>query len=190
MLLPHTQFIPYYKFHVRKNKIEFKRIKSYIKIMTKQPVGVSCLSSRNIIPAYAKFYAREYQLIRGINNEFGYLKNKLDTQLNNGLFESKIAKRIQYFIKMYFRAQEKGKLKNISYLKLQKEDLDNLLFFVREYVYYKIRYDFFDDDEKPYPGLTEFYDATFKFYNKLTKCYESDSDSDSDIVFYIDSDSD
>ena len=145
------------------------------------------------IPAHAKLYAREYQLIKGINNEFGYLKNKLDTQLNNGLFESKIAKRIQYFIKMFFRAQEKGKLKkNIVNLRLQKEDLVNLLFFVREYVYYKIRYDFFDDDEKPYPGLTEFYDATFKFYNKLTECYDSDSDSDSDsdIQIYIDSDSD
>ena len=145
------------------------------------------------IPAHAKLYAREYQLIKGINNEFGYLKNKLDTQLNNGLFESKIAKRIQYFIKMFFRAQEKGKLKkNIVNLRLQKEDLVNLLFFVREYVYYKIRYDFFDDDEKPYPGLTEFYDATFKFYNKLTECYDSDSDSDidSDIDIHIDSDSD
>ena len=32
MLLPHTQFIPYYKFYVRKNKIEFKNIKSYNKI--------------------------------------------------------------------------------------------------------------------------------------------------------------
>ena len=143
------------------------------------------------IPARAKLYAREYQLIKGINNEFGYLKNKLDTQLNNGLFESKIAKRIQYFIKMFFRAQEKGKLKkNIVNLRLQKEDLNNLLFFVREYVYYKIRYDFFDDDEKPYPGLTEFYNATFKFYNKLTECYDSDSDSDIDIQIYIDSDSD
>ena len=143
------------------------------------------------IPAHAKLYAREYQLIKGINNEFGYLKNKLDTQLNNGLFESKIAKRIQYFIKMFFRAQEKGKLKkNIVNLRLQKEDLVNLLFFVREYVYYKIRYDFFDDDEKPYPGLTEFYDATFKFYNKLTECYDSDSDSDIDIDIDIDIDSD
>ena len=151
--------------------------------MTKQTVGVSCLSSRNQIPAHAKLYAREYQLIRGINNEFGYLKNKLDTQLNNGLFESPIAKRIKYFIKMYFRAREKGKLRNISDLELQKEDLDNLLFFVREYVYYKIRYDFFDDDEKPYPGLIEFYDATFKFFNEVNSdCYDSDSDSDFDIV--------
>ena len=32
MLLPHTQFIPYFKPHVRKNKIEFKNIKSYNKI--------------------------------------------------------------------------------------------------------------------------------------------------------------
>ena len=81
---------------------------------------------------------------------------------------------------MYFRAREKGKLRNISDLELQK-DLDNLLFFVREYVYYKIRYDFFDDDEKPYPGLIEFYDATFKFFNEVNSdFYDSDSDFDSD----------
>ena len=85
---------------------------------------------------------------------------------------------------MYFRAREKGKLRNISDLELQKEDLDNLLFFVREYVYYKIRYEFFDDDEKPYPGLREFYDATFKFFNDVNSdCYDSDSDCDSDSDF-------
>ena len=163
--------------------------------MSNQTVGVSCLSSRNQIPAHAKLYAREYQLAKGIINEFCYLKNKL-YDLNNGLFESPIAKRIKYFIKICFRGKEKGKLGNISNLELEKEDLENLLFFVRQYKYYKLRQDFFDDDEKPYPGLTEFYDATFKFYNKLTKCYESessidsdiDSDSDIDIVFYNDSD--
>ena len=151
--------------------------------MSNQTVGVSGLTSRNKIPEYARWYAREYQLIRGINNEFGYLKNKND-ELNNGLFESQIAERIKYFIKMYFRAREKGKLRNISDLELQKEDLDNLLFFVREYVYYKIRYEFFDDDEKPYPGLREFYDATFKFFNDVNSdCYDSDSDCDSDSDF-------
>ena len=155
--------------------------------MSKQKVGVSCLSSRNQIPGHAKLYAREYQLVKGISNEYNYLKTKL-YDLNNGLFESPIAKRIKYFIKICFRGMEKGKLGNISNLELEKEDLENLLFFVKQYVYYKIRYDFFDDDEKPYPGLTEFYDATFKFYNKLTECY--DSDSDSDIQIYIDSDSD
>ena len=147
--------------------------------MSNQTALTPSLTGRNQIPVYAKFYSREYQLIRGINNEFGYLKNKLDTQLNNGLFESPIAKRIKYFIKMYFRAREKGKLRNISDLELQKEDLDNLLFFVREYAFYKIRYDFFDEDEKPYPGIIEFYDSAFKFYNKLTECYDSYSDIDS-----------
>ena len=163
--------------------------------MSNQTVGVSCLSSRNQIPAHAKLYAREYQLAKGIINEFCYLKNKL-YDLNNGLFESPIAKRIKYFIKICFRGIEKGKLGNISNLELEKEDLENLLFFVRQYKYYKLRQDFFDDDEKPYPGLTEFYDATFKFYNKLTECYDSESDSDSDIDsdtdidINIDSDSD
>ena len=149
--------------------------------MSNQTVGVSGLSGKNIIPEYAREHKREYQFIRGINTEFKYFKNKLDN-LNNGLFESQIAERIKYFITMYFRAREKGKLRNISDLELQKEDLDNLLFFVREYVYYKIRYEFFDDDEKPYPGLREFYDATFKFFNEVNSdCYDSDSDFDSDI---------
>ena len=54
---------------------------------------------------------------------------------------------------------------------------------------YIIKYvtNFFDDDEKPYPGLREFYDATFKFFNEVNSdCYDSDSDFDSDS----DSDSD
>ena len=42
--------------------------------MSKQKVGVSCLSSRNQIPAHAKLYAREYQLVKGISNEYNYLK--------------------------------------------------------------------------------------------------------------------
>ena len=74
--------------------------------MSNQTVGVSGLTSRNKIPEYARWYAREYQLIRGINNEFGYLKSKLDN-LNNGLFESQIAERIKYLLKCILEHEKK-----------------------------------------------------------------------------------
>ena len=76
-------------------------------------------STNNKIPEYAREYKREYQFIRGINKEFKYLINKLDN-LNNGLFESyNIADRIKYFMKRFLRAQEKGKLKDISEFEIE-----------------------------------------------------------------------
>ena len=102
-------------------------------------------STNNKIPEYAREYKREYQFIRGINKEFKYLINKLDN-LNNGLFESYIADRIKYFMKRFLRAQEKGKLKDISNLMLQRDDVDNLIFINEQFGYYKLRYDAFCDD--------------------------------------------
>ena len=129
----------------------------------------------NKIPEYAKNYKREYQFIRGINKEFKYLINKLDN-LNKGLFESNTANRIKYNMKRFLRGQEKGKLKDISNLMLQRDDVDNLIFINEQFGYYKLRYDAFCDDSddsddsddegngeylvdgKPYPGFIEFYD--------------------------------
>ena len=150
-------------------------------------------STNNKIPEYAREYKREYQFIRGINKEFKYFINKLDN-LNNGLFESYIADRIKYFMKRFLRAQEKGKLKDISNLMLQRDDVDNLIFIDEQFGYYKLRYDAFCDDSddsddegngeylvdgKPYPGFIEFYDIFKLFFNQIK--YEScDSDDDSD----------
>ena len=159
-------------------------------------------STNNKIPEYAREYKREYQFIRGINKEFNYFINKLDN-LNNGLFESYIADRIKYFMKRFLRAQEKGKLKDISDLVLQREDLNNLIFINEQFGYYKLRYDAFCDDSddndyysdddsdddgngeylvdgKPYPGFKEIYDIFKLFFNQIK--YEGfDIDSDSDI---------
>ena len=159
-------------------------------------------STNNKIPEYAREYKREYQFIRGINKEFKYLINKLDN-LNNGLFESNISNRIKYFMKRFLRAQEKGKLKDISDLVLQREDLNNLIFINEQFGYYKLRYDAFCDDSddndyysdddsdddgngeylvdgKPYPGFKEIYDILKLFFNQIK--YEGfDIDSDSDI---------
>ena len=107
-------------------------------------------STNNKIPEYAREYKKEYLYIRGLNKEFEYFINKLD-KLNDGLFESPIANRIKYNIKRFLRGQEKGKLKDISNLKLPKYDVDNLIFINNQFRMYKIRWDFFnasdnDDD--------------------------------------------
>ena len=151
-------------------------------------------NENNKIPEYAREYKREYQFIRGINKEFKYFINKLDN-LNNGLFESYIADRIKYFMKRFLRGQEKGKLKDISNLMLQRDDLNNLIFISEHFGYNKLRYDAFCDDSddnsdgdgngeylvdgKPYPGFKEIYDIFNLFFNQIK--YEScDSDCDSD----------
>ena len=169
-------------------------------------------STNNKIPEYAREYKREYQFIRGINKEFKYLINKLDN-LNNGLFESYIADRIKYFMKRFLRAQEKGKLKDISEFMLPRYDVDNLIFINERFRMYKIRWDFFNpsddiddsddsdvevgiddsDDEdneydgkNVYPGFKEIYDIFNLFFSKIKyKSCDSDSDSDSDSIIEI-----
>ena len=165
-------------------------------------IGKMTENANNKIPEYARDYKREYQFIRGINKEFKYLINKLDN-LNNGLFESNISNRIKYNMKRFLRGQEKGKIKDISDLVLQRDDFNNLIFINEQFGYYKLRYDAFCDDSddndyysdddsdddgngeylvdgKPYPGFIEFYDIFKKNFSQI-KNEDSYSDSDSDI---------
>ena len=82
-------------------------------------------------------------------------------------------------MKRFLKAQERGKLKDISDLVFPIEYLDNINFINKKFGYYKLRYDFFDDDEKPYPGFKEIYDIFKKFFNQLKfECCDSDSDCD------------
>ena len=170
-------------------------------------------STNNKIPEYARDYKKEYLYIRGLNKEFEYFKNKLD-KLNDGLFESNIADRIKYIMKRFLRAQEKGKIKNISGLMLPSNVFNNLIFINEQFEFYKLRYDAFCDDDddygsdsdsdddsvseylvdgKPYPGFKEFYDIFKNIFSQI-KNEDSDSDDDSDIedfdIILPDSDSD
>ena len=169
------------------------------------------IKSNNKIPEYARDYKKEYLYIRGLNKDFEYFINKLD-KLNEGLFESNIADRIKYIMKRFLRAQEKGKIKNISGLMLPSNIFNNLIFINEQFEYLKQRYDAFCDDDddygsdsdddsfseylvdgKPYPGFKEFYDI-FKIIFSQIKNEDSDSDSDSEFENYNiilpDSDSD
>ena len=159
------------------------------------------------IPPYASDFKKEYLYIRGLNQEFKFFSNKL-VDINKGLFESKNSSRIKYIMKRFLRAQEKGKLKDISNFIFPSYDIDkirNILFINEQFELYKIRYDAFCDDSdddnhyysdddsdddgdgeylvdgKPYPGFKEFYDIFKMIFNQIQyKGYDSDSDSDSE----------
>ena len=103
--------------------------------------------TNNKIPEYAREYKKEYLFIRGINKEFKYFIDKLD-DLNNGLFESHRADRIKNFMKRFLRAQEKGKLKDISNMVFREDDVDNLVFINKQFSMYKIRWDYFNDSDE------------------------------------------
>ena len=115
-------------------------------------------STNNKIPEYARDYKKEYLYIRGLNKEFKYFINKLD-DLNNGLFESNISNRIKYNMKRFLRGQEKGKLKDISNLMLQRDDYLYIQDFYLN-LYYEIK--FYDN-----PSYKEFFDLIGKLYNKI-----------------------
>ena len=108
------------------------------------------------IPHYAREYKKEYLYIRGLNKEFKYLINKLDN-LNKGLFESNLSNRNKFIMKRFLRGQEKGKIKDISELVLQRDDYCYLEDF---YFYYET--EFYDN-----PSYKEFFDLLGKLYNKI-----------------------
>ena len=156
-------------------------------------------STNNKIPEYAREYKKEYLFIRGLNKEFKYLKNKL-VDLNNGLFETNSVIRIKYNMKRFLRGQEKGKLKDISYLNFPSNLFSNFISINKQFDLYRLRYDAFCDDDdsddesdddsddgdgeylvdgKPYPGFIEFYDIFKKIFSQI-KNEDSDSDSDFD----------
>ena len=118
------------------------------------------ISTNNKIPEYASEYKKEYLYIRGLNKEFEYFINKLDN-INNGLFESNISNRIKYIMKRFLRAQEKGKLKDISEFMLARYDYC----FIEE-IYISIEYGFKFGD---YSDYIEFYDLLEKIYNQIKK---------------------
>ena len=168
------------------------------------------------IPPYASKFKKEYLYIRGLDQDLKYFINKL-VDINNGLFESENSSRIKYNMKRFLRAQEKGKLKDISNLIFPSYDIDNIrniIFISEQFELYKIRYDAFCDDSdddsdddidddgngeylvdgKPYPGFKEFYDIFKMIFNQIQyKDCDSDSDSDSEdydiVIHFSDSDS-
>ena len=177
--------------------------------MSYQTFGVSGFTSINKIPEYAREYKREYQCIRGINKEFKYFVDNIDNA-TTGLFESHRVDRIKYFIKRFLRAQEKGKLQDISEFEIDEDDVDNLIeieknfYNINQYIIFcKECYENDKPFIDPYPGFKKIYDDFKIFFSKLNIKYkevnyisdsdrdrDSDSDSDSESLDFSYTDSD
>ena len=108
--------------------------------MSYQTVGVSGLTSKNIIPEYAKEYKREYQLIKGINKKFRYLAYFMEeeSEYDDDKFKDHKLDSVMKDIKKFLRAQEKGKLKDIRNLEFGYYDINNI------YEIKKYKYDYYD----------------------------------------------
>ena len=139
------------------------------------------------IPPYASKFKKEYLYIRGLDQDLKYFINKL-VDINNGLFESENSSRIKYNMKRFLRAQEKGKLKDISEFEIEYDIVFNLnkikneLNKIDQYLdfilncYHKEDLIFINT----YPGFIDFFYYFNLFFTKLNIKYEYDSDSDSD----------
>ena len=150
--------------------------------------------SRKVIPDYARDFSNEYLFIRGINKTCGEFIKRLD--FGGDLFIFPIANRIKYFIKKFLKAQERGRLKDVSGFYLKYYDANNIEFLDEQLDYYRDLYvdpDSFEFDQeyydlqvdRDYPGFKEFLGLVSLFKDELKKeipniRFDSDSDSDSD----------
>ena len=173
---------------------------------------ISIMIENSKIPPYASKFKKEYLYIRGLNKEFNYFLYSLD-KLNNGLFETGNSSRIKYIMKRFLRAQEKDKIKDISNLMFQINDIKNFINLNYSFDLYKMRYDAFcdynDDDSydsddsdddgdgeylvdgKPYPGFIEIYDIFKMIFNQIQyEDCDSDSDCDREELDFLYTDSD
>ena len=189
--------------------------------MSYQTVGVSGLISSNKIPEYAREYKREYQFIRGINKEFTYIRNFMENEENlQDDFKSHKLDRIMKFIKTFLRAQEKGKLKDISHLEFDYFDINNIYEIKKDiHYYYSIiqelydwsrgkndktslsRYDIYKHDLELFLSklnieIEDTYDEDCCFddedfcFDNYSGFSDSDSDSDSENLDFSNTDSD
>ena len=140
--------------------------------------------------------------IRGINKECGEFINRLDSE--GRVFNTSQAKRIKYFIRRFFRGQERGYLKDVSGFYLKYYDVSNIDCLEDQLDSYRDKYinlDSFEFDkeyyelsvDRDYPGFKELLELitllnyklkeespSIRFDSDTGSYSESDSDSDGD----------
>ena len=158
------------------------------------------IKSTNKIPEYAREFKNEWLFIRGINKTCGLFVKRLD--FGRDLFNSPIANNIKNFIKKFLKAQECGKLKDISGFYFKYCDVNNIEFLEEQLDSYCDLYldpDSFEFDQeyydlhvdRDYPGFKELLglvslfndkvkreELTFSDYMGNTSGLSFDSDSD------------
>ena len=147
------------------------------------------------IPEYAKDFRKEWLYIRGIDKKCGEFLMTLDIGRRD-LFKSIKANNLKCHIKKFLKAQERGRLKdisgcsfkyydvsNIDYLEEQLGEYSDLYVDQNSYEFNQEYYDLFID--RHYPGYKEFLGLISLINDKIEKedpiiIFKSDSDSDSD----------
>ena len=162
----------------------------------------NCIKRTNKIPEYARDFEKEWLTIRGLNKECGNFIKSLD--FGGDLFNSSRAKGIKYCIRVILKAEELGKIKEISSLIFKecdvnriyilKDVLDCYLELYRDIDSFEFDYKKYDlNIDKDYPGFREFYqmvslikykieieELTLSEFMRITDTLSFDSDSDSD----------
>ena len=161
----------------------------------------------NKIPEYAKDFRKEWLYIRGINKKCGEFLSKVD--FSGDIFNSIKANSIKCHIKKFLKAQERGRLKDISgfyfeyfdvsaieYLEEQLGEYSDLYVDPDSLEFDQECYDLFID--RHFPGYKEFFELISLINDKIEKedpiiIFKSDSDSDNDNDndgdLYVDPDS-
>ena len=148
----------------------------------------------NKIPEYAKDFRKEWLYISGINKKCGEFLMTLD--FGGDLFNSLKANSLKRHIKKFLKAQERGRLKDISCFYFKYFDVSNIECLEEQLDYYRDFYvdpDSFKFDEewydmcidKDYPGFKELFKLICLLNDNIKKeeiniILPSDSDSDSD----------
>ena len=163
--------------------------------------------SNKVIPDYAKDFKREWQYIKGINNKCDVFLYKLIFAIiisfDKDIFNSSGANNIKNYIRRFFKAQERGQLKDISNFYFNYFDFKCIECLIEKVVFYRDFYrDFYEklnsikfNIEKDYPGFKDFLELITLLDDKIKKQEDSylfrlKYDSDSDIDSYSDSDID
>ena len=155
------------------------------------------------IPEYAKNYKKEYLFITGINKEFKYFVDNINSATSD-LFLNHRVDKVKKIIKRFLLAQERGRLKDTSNFEIESNDVKYLIKIEQRFLNFSqyINYCKYCYDEEdfcfidPYPGLNNIYDDDFDlFLSKFKIKYEEgisfwDYSSDSDSYNYSDTDSD
>ena len=158
------------------------------------PANSQSTKRKDKIPDYAKDFRNEWLYIRGINKKCGEIITRI--KFCGDLFNSTLANRIKYYIKIFLKAQERGRLKdisgfyfnyfdanNIECLEEQLGDFTDIYVDPDSYEFDQEYCDLFID--RQYPGYKEFFELINLINDKVKKeeptfnfIFDSDSDSD------------
>ena len=156
-------------------------------------IGKMTENAINKIPEYAREYKKEYLYIRGLNKEFKYLIDFMENCDNE--FKSHKLDRIMKFIKRFLRAQENGRLKDISDFEFDYFDINNIYEIKKDInYYYSIIQNCYDwsrgfNDESLVSRYEIYKNDLELFFSKLNIEIE-DTDDSCDSFYDYDSDSD